>query len=66
MTIIIAAIIIFTGLVIHAIISYASLHNMQREQARTSRFIQERNIQHEKEFAEKQAQMFREANSKKS
>lgn len=66
MTLIIAAIIILIGLVIHAVISYAAMHDMQREQNRNSRAIQLSQQQHEVSFAENQARMFREANAKKS
>jgi hypothetical protein len=65
MTLIIASIVIFVGLIIHGIINYVSIISMQKDQNRNSRYIQLKQQQHEMEFAEMQAKMFREANRSK-
>jgi hypothetical protein len=60
MSLIVGSIIIFIGLIIHAVINYISIMSMQRDSARTQRFIQERHHQHEVEFAKEQQRIFRE------
>ena len=41
MSLIVGSIIIFVGLITHAIINYVSIMAMQRESGRTQRYIQE-------------------------
>lgn len=57
--------IIFTGLIVHAVVSFWAMMAMQKEQNRNSKYVQLRQQQHEVEFAKEQARMFRESQVQK-
>lgn len=65
MSLITASIIIFMGLVIHAIVNYVSLMVMQKNQNRNQRLMQSIQHQNEIEFANQQRKMFMEAQGQK-
>jgi len=63
--IVIAAIIIFLGLVAHACINYKALLDIQELQRIAQFHIQQAHHHHEVEFAKQQAELFRSESKKK-